>query len=209
VGRLDSLSNKKRAVRCWISEFAEYYRSFVTTTTHTVLASIALPIGLFFAGTFPPLIIPVIGGYVVFVLAAFYRSNPTTIEVECIPTKVEAGNRMPDTEARRNNEIRFANDETTVFTSIEVDRDRTGFRLRFDTPTPPVQAELRGRPVPEQQYDPMANMLTCDDMSVYQFDPVIDLYLVDDASLSGGDYYLRIYDDETDDLLTEYRLVQA
>lgn len=209
MGRLDRFSQRTRALRRRVSEFAEYYLSFVRTTEHTILAAIVLPIGLFIANAFPPFVVPVIGGYITIVLIAYYRSEPTTIEFECIPMKVEAGSRVPDTEARRHEEIRFFSDETTVYASAEVDRDQTGFSLRFETSTPSVQAELRGRPVPEQEYDPMANTLGCDDMSVYQFDPIIDLYLFDDASLSGGDYYLRIYDDETDDLLTEYRLVHA
>jgi hypothetical protein len=71
-----------------------------------------------------------------------------------------------------------------------------------------VRAELNGAPEAEQTYDPMENVLWCENITVYGFDPIIRLYETEeDALASSGDYYLRIFNDEDDELLTEIRLV--
>ena len=130
------------------------------------------------------------------------------IAIQWVPTKIVGGNREPDTEAMRNSEVRFSSGEAVIHSSVQIPQSYTSFRIRLSTPTHVARAELNGAPQAEQTYDPMENVLSCENVTIYGFDPIIRLYETEEGALaSSGDYHLRIFNDETNELLTEVRLV--
>jgi hypothetical protein len=197
--------------RSWVEGLWIYFGSYSQTRLHALaIAGLTLFIGL---GFIHPAFILV--GVLVYIGPPVYLyhqngipdDNPD-ITVQWVPTKIVGGNREPDTEAMRNSEVRFNSGEATIHSSVQIPPSVTSFRIRFSTPTHVVRAELNGAPEAEQTYDPMENVLWCENITVYGFDPIIRLYETEeDALASSGDYYLRIFNDEDDELLTEIRLV--
>lgn len=197
--------------RSWVEGLWTYYGTYNQTRLHTLaIAGLTLFIGL---GFIHPAFILV--GILVYVGPPVYLyhqngvpDDDPGITVEWVPTKVVSGSREPDTEAMRNSEVRFNSGKATIHSSFQIPPSYASFRIRFSTPTQVVRAELNGAPEAEQTYDPMENVLWCENITVYGFDPIIRLYETEEGALSSsGDYYLRIYNDGDDELLTEMRLV--
>lgn len=197
--------------RSWVNGLWTYYGHYFQTRHHA-LAGVGFGLCTALAFVHPTFILVGILVYVGPPVYLYHQNgvpdDDPEITVEWVPTKVVSGNREPDTEAMRNSEVRFNGGEATVHSSVQIPPSYTSFRIRFSTPTHVVRAELNGAPEAEQTYDPMENVLWCDNITVYGFDPIIRLYETEEGALSSsGDYHLRICNDEDDELLTEIRLV--
>lgn len=197
--------------RSWLRGFWKYYGSYFQTRLHAATGILlTVFIGLVFLH---PIFFLV--GVIVYLAPPVYLyhkegvpDDDPRITVDCVPTTVVDGSREPDTAAMRNSEIRFIDGEATLHSSVQIPQSYSSFQLRFSTPTHVARAELNGPPEPEHTYNPMENTLSCENITVYGFDPIIRLYETDEGALtSPGDYYLRIFDDDDDTVLSEVRLV--
>ena len=197
--------------RSWVEGLWTYYGSYNETQLHTfTIVGLTLFIGLGFIN--PVFILVGVLTYIGPPIYLYHQNgvpdDEPSITVHWVPTKVVGGNREPDTEAMRNSEVRFNSGEATIHSSIQIPEIYTSFRIRLSTPSHVVRAELNGAPEVEQTSDPIENVLSCESITVYGFDPIIRLYETEDGAIaSSGDYYLRIFNDEDGELLTEMRLV--
>jgi hypothetical protein len=156
---------------------------------------------------FPPFVILGIVAYLGPPVYRYVTDSSSQILIDLVPT-VGGSDTPPDTRGMRNAEVRFNDKKATVHASIDVDSTCERYCLRFETPDPPIEVELRGAAVAEQTFE-APNVLRCDDIRTYGFDPVIDMYVDDLSDLDRGDYMLRVYEEYEDELLAEIRLVSS
>ncbi len=182
-----------------------YYRhEYVNTNPHTISVALITVLAAI-SVLFLPLVILILPIYIVPIIHYYTEYDPELIDITLVPT-TGANNRSPSTKRMRNKKTQFDNGEATVHASVAVDERCDQYRLRFTTPDPPVETELRGAALGEQTFEP-PDTIRCDNPTTRGFDPIIDLYLTDPDVLQQGDHKLRVYNTYRDKEIVNVELV--
>jgi hypothetical protein len=200
IGFVDFINN---TLRPFISEYKSSLTVFISTTIATICWITSSILGSTVIATLA------LASHVIPAAVYYIRYQPFGIQIDYTPTTVKNGRREVDKSAERREEALLRNGQCTIHCLLTLPDTLTSFSIQFNSPSE-IHAELRDVPRLEHNYDPDANILSCDDITDYEFSFVLDIFLISDPdSTPPDDFPLQIIEMKSGKELNSISIVHS
>lgn len=192
------------------TQFIQHYRGSLFQFIGITVSSLIIGMSGIFAQsrTRDPLIFFALVLFLGSLLVSYRNGSPFGYELSCTPTHIVDGVREPDKMSESEGIILVQGETATIHGEVRLTKFIPDFRFQIKTSSE-IRAELQAKPRTEHSYNPVNNILSCENVSERWFPYKIDIYPSDDVGVKGRYHTFEIIDLESEKSLIEYQVIDV